>query len=255
MPVTLFWQANQSTSAEYEVLLRLVNDHQQALANGDARPLDWVYPTSFWRPHADQIAVQNDLVGHNDQALPIGRYWLALSVFDPSTQQRLPLSEADSSSPDTFFIGPLKVPLFAPIQPTKNIVTFGDSIRLIDYQIQPRQLNAGERLELSLRWLTLSQPNLDYTIFVHLLDEDGNLVVGNDAQPVAGTYPTTIWSPEEQIPDTHTIITPADLPSGTYQLAIGLYHQPTGQRLPLHWPDGQTDVEGRLLFDEPIIIK
>ncbi|MDM8520024.1 hypothetical protein QUF64_08255 [Anaerolineales bacterium HSG6] len=257
LPVTLFWQANQPTATEYEVLLRLVNDGQQALAQGDARPLDWVYPTSFWQPQIDQIVVQHQLFRHDNQPWPVGRYWLAVSVFDPATQQRLPLSEADSPSPDTYFIGPLKLPLSTSPQPNNNIATFGDVIRLTDYQIPSHQLSAGDTLELTLRWSALYQPAVDYTVFVHLLDEAGNLVAGRDAQPRDGTYPTTIWSPEEQIPDNHPLILPADLPSGSYQFAIGLYHQPTGQRLPLHRPNGQTDidVEGRFLFDEPIIIK
>ncbi len=80
-------------------------------------------------------------------------------------------------------------------------------------------------------WWQASQPvEKDYTIFIHLLDEDGNLVYGYDEPPCRNACPTTTWRPDEIIRDEH-LIRP-ELPPGNYSLEIGLYDADV-QRLPL----------------------
>ncbi|RMF04729.1 MAG: hypothetical protein D6768_02525, partial [Chloroflexi bacterium] len=95
----------------------------------------------------------------------------------------------------------------------------------------------------------------DYTVFVHLLDENDQMVAGSDSQPLNGRYPTTIWQADETIPDTHTLPLPQNLPPGTYRLALGLYHQPSGQRLPLELSTGQVDPAGRYILPQPVTIR
>jgi hypothetical protein len=255
IPVTLFWQANQAVADEYEVLVRLVDDNRRAWGNGDARPTDWVYPTSFWQPGLDQIGVRHDIEIVSD-APPPGRYWLAVSVLDPALGRRLTLPGGAGQSPDTVFLGPLKVPLIetSPIDPQAAIdpVTFGDAIQLTGITVDRSEVQPGGTLQLSLSWRALATPALDYTIFVHLLDADGNLVTGHDAQPGNGQYPTTIWAPAEEIVHRQPLPLPDDLPSGQYRLAVGLYFQPTGERLRLQVDDGRTVDQNRLILDSPI---
>jgi hypothetical protein len=56
-------------------------------------------------------------------------------------------------------------------------------------------------------------------------------VIGGDAQPVGGNYPTSAWKPGEVIEDVH------QLPDGTDlnipRASIGLYRLDTGERLPI----------------------
>ena len=258
LPVTLYWQANQPTSTEYEVLVRLVDDRNRAWGNGDARPADWVYPTSFWRPGLDQIAAQHQVRLTEATPLPPGRYWLAISLFDPAQYRRLPLTAAvGRDSPDTFFVGPLKSPLPPPPPldpPAAGVLTFGHVARLVGLKLDQTSVQAGESLEYSLLWESLSQPELDYTVFNHLLDEHGELVAGYDSQPVNGSYPTSIWSPGERILDRRHLPIPAALKPGRYRLAIGLYYQPTGQRLPVQLPDGAAADQARYLFPQAITV-
>ncbi|MCB9101353.1 MAG: hypothetical protein H6632_17575, partial [Anaerolineales bacterium] len=254
LPVTLYWQANQPMSTEYEVLVRLITDDRRAVGNGDARPTDWIYPTSFWRPNVDQIAAQHWVTLEPD--LEPGRYWLAVSVFDPALGQRLPLTSGFSDSPDTFFIGPLKIAL--PQPPTEaplvrsQPLDFGEVARLTAYKVKPTAIIAGDSIQVELLWEALTTPARDFTVFIHLLDDQDNLVAGNDAQPHGGHYPTTIWSPGELILDSHTVATPTDLPPGQYRLAIGLYFQPSGERLPLKFETQTIDPSGRLTLPPPI---
>jgi hypothetical protein len=78
----------------------------------------------------------------------------------------------------------------------------------------------------------------DYTVFVHLLAEEGSLVTQDDGPPRSGDYPTSFWSPGERIADQH-VLNIADLPSGTYGLRVGMYLLETGQRLPVTNPRGE----------------
>ncbi len=256
LPVTLFWQATTQMVDEYEVLLQLVDDNRRVWGDGTARPTDWVYPTTFWRPGLDTIAAQQ-IISFESDTLPAGRYWLAVSLYHPALGQRLPLTEGASDSPDTFFIGPLKVPLPAP--PPFPLLegergTFGDVAQLLSFKINDSEITAGEPVHVNLLWEALNPAPVDYTVFVHLLDPNDHRVAGNDTQPANNTYPTTLWSPGERILDPHTLPTPDNLPPGSYRLAIGLYYQPTGERLPLHFPDGRQDDRGRLILDPPITV-
>ena len=80
------------------------------------------------------------------------------------------------------------------------------------------------------------------------------MVAGNDTQPLEGRYPTSLWAAGETIPDRHTLSLPADLPPGPYRLALGLYHQPTGERLPLYLPSTPPDPAGRLILEPEITL-
>lgn len=75
--------------------------------------------------------------------------------------------------------------------------------------------------------------NTDYTVFLHLRNAAGETVAQGDGPPVDGQWPTSLWSPDVTIQDTHAITLPADLPPGTYYLVTGLYDGTTGHRLPL----------------------
>jgi hypothetical protein len=72
-----------------------------------------------------------------------------------------------------------------------------------------------------------------YTVFAHLLDEDGQLVAQQDSEPVGGSRPTTTWSLGEVIVDRLGILIPPNLNSGEYQLVVGMYRPDTGERLPV----------------------
>jgi len=151
------------------------------------------------------------------------------------------------------FLGPLKVPLAEVTSPdaAENTapVTFGDTVQLTGFSVDQAKIKPGRSIQLNLFWHALARPEVDYTIFVHLLDSDDNLVAGRDAQPLAGQYPTTIWTPGEEIMDRHTLPVPVDLPQGQYRLAVGLYYLPTGERLPLRFENGATGGDGRLTLD------
>ncbi len=92
--------------------------------------------------------------------------------------------------------------------------------------------SAQNQTELALFWQAPPQRmNKDYTVFIHLLDEQGKLIFGYDERPCHDTCPTSSWRPGEIIRDEHWLS--LTLPqSDNYQLEIGLYDEQV-QRLPL----------------------
>jgi hypothetical protein len=124
----------------------------------------------------------------------------------------------------------------------------------MNFKIANPTLTAGEAIQVEFLWQTLQTPPVDYTVFVHLMDDNGQMVAGHDSQPVNNSYPTTIWTPAEHILDPHTLAVPADLPAGQYHLTVGLYYQPTGERLPVQLREGQPDTEGEFMLDTAITV-
>lgn len=89
----------------------------------------------------------------------------------------------------------------------------------------PRDIQAGSSLPITLYWTTDRPLNTNYTVFVHLVDASGNKLSQIDVAPRSGTYPTSLWSPNEVVVDELTLTLPAALPPGDYSLRIGLYLQ------------------------------
>jgi hypothetical protein len=108
----------------------------------------------------------------------------------------------------------------------------GEKIRLIGHKVNGT-IGAGETLRPRLYWQARAPVDKDYTIFVHLLDEGGNLRAGQDCQPQRGDYPTSLWRRGEVIWDGHEIPLPPDLPAGTYRLGAGMYLLESMERLPV----------------------
>jgi hypothetical protein len=129
---------------------------------------------------------------------------------------------------------------------------FGDDIRLIGCKAIPPSLNPGDELRVALYWRAEAKPEQDYTVFVHVLNSDGELVAQHDSMPQDGTWPTTQWPAGSLIIDTHVVPLPADLLPGTYHVKVGLYTWQTGERLPLYRSNGEEFPESALVFDQTL---
>lgn len=102
--------------------------------------------------------------------------------------------------------------------------TFENQITLLGFSI------SDTRDRLQLFWQAAKIPSADYVGFVHLLDEQGKVVLQMDKTPGNKNYPSSQWKQGEVIIDEYNF---ADKPlaSGVYTLQIGLYDQATGKRL------------------------
>jgi hypothetical protein len=129
---------------------------------------------------------------------------------------------------------------------------FGQAIALLGYELVTPEPAPGDRLVFTLYWTALAALERDYTVFVHVLDAEGQVAVGWDNMPAQDAYPTTRWRVGRLVEDTHVIPLPSDLAEGAYAVSFGLYYVPTGERLPLYDAAGKDVTAGRILLDPPV---
>ncbi len=91
----------------------------------------------------------------------------------------------------------------------------------------------GSELVVTLLWQAEAIPEDDYTVFIHLVDAQGERQGQHDGPPLAGTFPTGRWRPGDVVRDVHRLTVAAGAPPGTYRLLVGLYRSETGERLPV----------------------
>jgi hypothetical protein len=155
----------------------------------------------------------------------------------------LPVPE-DTTAPAWSWATTFDAPTVAAFTPLPLPVNFGETMFLHGHSRRPQEVSAGEALELTLYWTLGPKPPRQYTIFAHLLNAEGQVVSGFDANE----YPTTFWREDggESLLSYMRLPLPSDLPRGDYQLEIGVYNQASGERLPV-LDEGQV-VADRLLL-------
>jgi hypothetical protein len=129
-------------------------------------------------------------------------------------------------------IGRFKVMPYHPYTPAilqASDYQFGQELALIGYDI------SAAPGAVTLYWQAKEPVATDYTVFVHLVNGDGQIVAQMDGPPREGNYPTSWWGAGEVIVDRHVLSTGAlaELPPGEYNLRVGLYKLETGERLPV----------------------
>jgi hypothetical protein len=132
---------------------------------------------------------------------------------------------------------------------------FASQIDLIGYHLATPEPHPGDLLALTLYWHALVELDREYTVFVHVRDASGQTVVGWDNMPCQDACPTTGWRVGRLVEDTHLIPLPADMPTGDYRVAIGLYHLPTGERLSIRDPAGGELPDATLVLEQIVQVR
>ena len=144
-------------------------------------------------------------------------------------------------------IAPLATPLppwNAWFVPNRTRYTFGDSFLLRGYQAQQPSMDS---LSVVLYWQARGQPKLDYSVFVHAVDETGAIIAQKDHTPGSHLgYPPTEWRDGDLIYDEHLLQFPSGA-KGPMRIRVGVYDWRTGQRLPV--PEGGAPVSDAVELD------
>jgi hypothetical protein len=111
----------------------------------------------------------------------------------------------------------------APITSVRTNAVISDQFELVGYDLKNDSI--------TLHWRALKETDADYTLFVHVLDINGQIVAQNDSQPhrrddPAGRfYPTSMWVKGEYVSDTISLNTRGAM------IEIGWYVPETGERV------------------------
>ncbi len=247
LAVDLYWQATETIDQNYRFALSLLDASGQLVARADEIPYDGRYATAVWQP-GKPFRDAYTLSPTNIEAVP-GQATLLLTLH-PWGEPGQPLPVVVNDLPVGSMLTVLQLKIapsipasYQPSQPTQAI--FGQQAVLYGFDAL-QTIGTAQPIEIALYWEALNTGGQDYNIFVHLLDENGELVAQADGPPQNGRYPTSIWETGEEIKDIRRIMLPEEIPPGQYLVAIGMYDLETGQRLPATLADGTAAENNRV---------
>lgn len=228
--VMLYWQATASVADDYVSTVHLLGRDFESVGNVSRYPGWGMVPTSRWQ--AGEIWRDEYGVRVNADAVAPSVLRLDVGLYDAATDTDLRATTADGVPLEFVLVGDGRLASAEnPADPAFILdIPFSEGITLRGYTM-PDTLTSGATVPLTLTWQAEATPNDDYTIFVQLLDADGNLVASGDGPPVGGFYPTSVWQAGEWIADMHELALSAELPPGTYTIAVGLYNPETLNRV------------------------
>jgi len=247
--VTLYWRALSETEENYTIGVHLLGPEYESYGGRDSYPAQGNYATSLWK--------EGDVIRDT--------YWLRIprsfpapsqgsvevTVYLHDTGERLPIvNPRGETKADSILLGPFGVttreePEYSIRYPLRY--NLGNEVLLLGYDAPD---TIGPTLPLTLYWQGVAEMEEDYTVFVHVFDEEGNLLGQHDSQPGRGNYPTSLWTEGWIVEDRHSVILSTDLSRRPlkFRLAVGMYLLETMERLPV------TDEVGtRVRHDEVVI--
>jgi hypothetical protein len=106
----------------------------------------------------------------------------------------------------------------------------------------------GRDAELTTYWRATDQLPPQVSQFTHVLDDKGEIVTQQDRLMLTSQS----LQPGDVFAQRHHLTLPENLPPGSYPIAIGLYTQPDGKRLPI-MKDQQP--RGDRIFLQSLVVK
>jgi Dolichyl-phosphate-mannose-protein mannosyltransferase len=126
---------------------------------------------------------------------------------------------------------PLALPQARPAHALNAV--FGDVLELIGYDDPPATAAPGEEVDLRLYWRVRALMPVNYSVFVHLLDENDVVVAQRDMYPGQGTLAASELAVGYTWSDHYTLPIPRRqaLPPMTLRWELGVYDFQNGNRL------------------------
>ncbi len=248
--ITLYWQCLAEMAEDYTLSVQLLDPDYVFYGGVSAYPGRGNEATSLWKPGEvieDRVPVR---IGDDFPAPAYAQ--VKVEVYGPGAEAPLPLVTPRGPIVNGAAIfGRLPVvaddpPLRISHRPAEAV--FGEALALVEHSVEGAP-EPGAELTLSLRWRALASVAHDYTVLVHLLDQNGEKLAQADGPPLAGRYPTSLWRPGEELLDVHRLTIPADAVAEGYWIAVGLYRPESLERL------AAVDADGNLLAHNAYMIR
>ena len=241
----IYWQTVVGSSANYSVSLNLTDAHGHMLAQS-ASVLPQAPPASLVRSQY-ALTVPGRASGQ--------RASLTVQVRDVTTGRALgPIRALAHSRSTPLKIGDVlirdeqRILTPPPIQYPRSAL-LGDEIELLGYSFQNALFTPGDAINFTLYWRALRDVQHSYTVFVHLVDDEGHIAAQGDGLPCEGDRPTSGWIQGEIVADERQVILDQNTPPGLYTLVCGMYDAATGARLPLSSDTGERFPEDAIVLE------
>ncbi len=225
----LYWRTLEPRRESFTLTMRVLDPEEREITATSANPF-----TTTLSATTGIVKVRRT-IEPPPEARP-GIYRLELDLDAEGLGRISVLSQDYQPVSDKYFIDPIRFAsgqLSAAEWDSAHAanVTFGDAIVLRKYSLNASALRPGDLLTLTLFWQGKAHIDRDYTVFVHLLNAQGNVCAQIDTMPRAGAYPTSVWNAGELVRDDYTLPLPADLAPGEYSIELGIYEYPSLARL------------------------
>ncbi len=208
--IELFWRPLHDIDAEYRPIVQFVNLSASS---------SWAVSEPFFPGNGktsdyplNRFTSDNHMLQIPESTPPyVGR--ILVAMVHAQTGERLILSDGS----DHLLLEPI-IRVRGDGAPAKHLLDYnlGGAIELWCTSVTE---NAAE-YDIDLYWHITQPMDQDYTLFIHGLDRDNQILEQNDAVPLHGDYPTSFWLPGQTLVDSYTL--PRD--PNIQQIAVGLYH-------------------------------
>lgn len=229
--LNLWWQAKEPPSRNLAVIVGM-GQGEQTWSLSELQPLGGAnYPTRDW-PAGAVVRTPVDLNVPPD--VETGDYNLGMRLLDAGSDTTL----GDWGLCQIQVMGRTRYFEVPPIMHQVG-ANFGRQVTLLGYDLDQSRVGGGDLVRLNLYWQAQSEIDTAYKVFVHLLDESQQIVTQVDREPQRGEAPTTGWLPGEVVTDEIEIPMSEEM-IGVRSIAVGLYDQSTGKRVPVLNVEGAT---------------
>jgi hypothetical protein len=225
VPVTLYWEVAGPMSRNWSVFVHLEDSNQIPVAQRDTYPgvgLLAARDVTPGRTFADRYVVRVPPSAYTPDTLT-----LTVGLYDYATCpacERMQRVNGDGGA-SLHEIELLPAEDNPDDLPNPTRVNFGDKAELAGFALSARQVAPGDDIIVTLYWHSLAEMKQNYTVFVHLVDEDTHIWANGDAWPAGGAAPTSAWQPGDLVEDAHTLSIAPNTPPGIYPIEVGFFVQ------------------------------
>ena len=224
--ITFYWQAERALTEDVVERLALVDRAGQVVTQVEGPPVAAWYLSSHWAP--GQLLADPQVILVPPKLAP-DEYSFRLSLHTADGRElgkALNVGRFRVLARDRQFrAGPISHPLK---------VELGDQVRLLGYDVKSQISNplkreilesqaASGEVKLTLYWQAMREMDENYTVFTHIIGEDGKLAGQKDSWPHDGDYPTSFWMRGEVVKDDYVIPLDATAGASAYRIEVGLY--------------------------------
>lgn len=229
--IELLWRIPQATDEEYQFTLLYLLD--EAVLERLDRPMGAVsYPhrrTPDWQPgliYGEIVSFRFD-----DPQVPQERSGtVVVGVYAWDDEGRIRNISSDDGQrvvqlQTLALFNPPRPPEVPPLETAQW--RFAEAILLRGYAL-PAEAAPGETITLQFHWEALRNLSQNYSLFVHVVDAQGQLVAQGDNLPTPGLF-TANWLTDYPLLSDVPLTMPAE--PGRYDILVGLYNE--ADRLPV----------------------
>jgi 4-amino-4-deoxy-L-arabinose transferase-like glycosyltransferase len=232
LSVVTYWMADETVERSYDPWIELALVSEDGVLLGRA---------TFWPEMATLPAVWHGRIIANPQSFYIpqddisGQIVLSIQVRNGKGGAVIPTSTGAQSVVVGELVALGAVMAFHEYQiptPVRNEI-FADALHLLSVSF-PDKIEPARVFPVQFFWKVLQPVAADYTIFIHIVDSNDQIIAQLDRPPGGGTSPTSSWQVDQLLRDTYPVPLPSDLPPGLYRVRMGLYTWPDLTLQPVH---------------------